>query len=314
LPEPPSDADRPDISGEFPMLETLDQDLRLLIKGLFEQQRAILRRDLLDSYEAIASRVADEIRPPPADEPSEPALPDETGTSGFMRAAVVVLTIFTMIFAWLYWQREQAWQEMQAQNAALQRAFENQRIDEAEDSLQMMQQMGDYQTSLESMYAAAIEGLEWGANQAAEYGFGEIPMGEHRLSVVEQLTDQLEAIDFSGVIRIETHVANFCMSVSGGDGYELAAEDLLAAQCDTIGVSPGEAYELGLEQSVGFANFIRLAGERTRGRIRYEIVSLGNSDPLMAYPQSVDGLTANAWNRIAAANNRVEISIDPDSI
>jgi CheY-like chemotaxis protein len=312
LPEPSADTDKPDISGEFPMLETLDQDLRLLIKGLFEQQRAVLRRDLLDSYEAIATRVADEIRPTTHEELPEPPSQDETGASSFMRAAVAVLTIFTMIFAWLYWQREEAWQEMQAQNAALQRAFENQRAAEAEDSLQMMQQMGDYQSSLESIYAAAVEGLEWGANQASQYGFGELPMGDDRLTIVEQLTDQLAAINFSGVIRIETHVANFCLTVSGGDGYALAAGDMLADDCDTIGVSPGEAYELGLEQSVGFANFIRLAGERNAGSIRYDIVSLGNADPLMPYPQSIDGLTANAWNRIAAANNRVEISVVPD--
>ena len=312
LPRPSAEGDKPDISGEFPMLETLDQDLKLLIKGLFEQQRAVLRRDLLDSYEAIATRVADEIRPPLEDPPEQPAV-EETGATGFVRAAVVVLTIFTMIFAWLYWQREQAWQELQAHNAALQRAFESQRVTEAESSLEVMQQMGDYQNSLETMYAAAIEGLEWGANQASLYGFGELPMGEDRLTIVEQLTDQLVAIDFSGVIRIETHVANFCLSVSGGDGYTLAAQDLLAADCDTIGVSPGEAYELGLEQSVGFANFIRLSGERTGGRIRYEIVSLGSADPIMPYPQSVESLTASAWNRIAAANNPVEISVVADS-
>ena len=60
---------------------------------------------------------------------------------------------------------------------------------------EVMQQMGDYQNSLETMYAAAIEGLEWGANQASLYGFGELPMGEDRLTIVEQLTDQLVAID-----------------------------------------------------------------------------------------------------------------------
>ena len=54
-------------SGEFAALENLDQDLRVMIRDLFEQQRSVLRRDLLNSYEAIATRVAEEIRPP--DEP-----------------------------------------------------------------------------------------------------------------------------------------------------------------------------------------------------------------------------------------------------
>ncbi len=51
-------------TGDYPALERLDQDLRELIQDLFDQQRAVLRRDLLDSYETIAARVADEIRAP----------------------------------------------------------------------------------------------------------------------------------------------------------------------------------------------------------------------------------------------------------
>lgn len=305
--EPPSS----ETSGEFAVLETLDQDLRILIQDLFEQQRAVIRRDLLDSYEAIATRVADEIRPPVAEEPDEPVFEEENPSSPFMRAAVVVLAVFTMIFAWLYWQREQGWQDMQAQNAEMQRAFESQRVSDAEDSLQVLQQMGDYQQSLDAMYAATISSLEWGANQAPQYRFGELPLSDTRLTVVEQLTDQLMAINFSGVVRIETHVANYCLTVAGADGYAPAA-DIMAADCDSIGVAPGEAYEMGLGQSVAFANFIRLADQRSVGRIRYEIISMGNSDPVMDYSVTTEGVSASAWNRIAAANNRVEISVYPD--
>jgi CheY-like chemotaxis protein len=311
--EPPREKTTTETSGEFPALETLDQDLRILIKDLFEQQRAIIRRDLLDSYEAIATRVADEIRPQPPEETPEPIEVEDESTPGFMRVAVVVLAVFTMIFAWLYLQREQSWQEMQLQNAELQRAFETQRIAEAEDSLQVLQQMGDYEQSLDAMYAATIAGLEWGANQSSEYPFGELPMGDERLKVVEQLTEHLMAINFSGVVRIETHVANFCLMVAGTDGYA-PANDLLAGDCDTIGVAAGEAYEMGLGQSVAFANFIRLADQRSGGRIRYEIVSMGNSDPLMDYPLTTEGITASDWNRVAAANNRVEISIFADGL
>jgi CheY-like chemotaxis protein len=312
----PSSRDETDttsISGEFAALETLDHDLRLLIKGLFEQQRAVLRRDMLDSYEAIATRVADEIRPEAEEELVESPPAVDPTTSAFTRAAIIVLTVITMVFAWLYWQREQSWQDMQAQNTALQRAVQSQRASEAQDSLQVMQQMDNYQDSLESMYAAAIGSLEWGANQAAQYSFGEAPLGDDRLTIVEQLTSQLEAIDFSGLVRIETHVADYCLTIAGEDGYSIAADQASAAACDTIGLSPGEAYELGLEQSVSFANFIRLANERNGGRIRYEIVSLGNTDPLMPYPLTADGVTAGAWNRIAAANQRVEISLVPDT-
>ena len=224
----------------------------------------------------------------------------------------MVLAVSTMIFAWLYWHGEQGSQDMLTQNAELQRALESQRVSDAEDSLKALQQIGGYQQSLDAVYSVTISSLEWGANQASEYNFGDPPLGDDRLKVVEQLTDQLLAINFSGVVRIETHVADYCLTVTESDGYA-PAEDLMVADCDTIGIAVGEAYELGLSQSAAFANFIQLAEERSGGRIRYEIVSLGNSAPLLDYPVTIDGVYASAWNRIAAANNRVEISILPDS-
>ncbi len=313
--------------GEFAAPEAADQNLRILIQDLFEQQRAIIHRDIFDSYEAISTRIADEIRPPPPVEPDELPIPDEKVSTGFMRAAVVVLAVITMIFAWLYWQREQSWQEIQAQNAELQRALESQRIStaealrralasprisDAEDSLQVLEQPGHSQQTLDAMYAVTISSLEWGANQAVGYHFGDQPLGDDRLKVIEQLTDHLLAISFSGVVRIETHVANYCLKVSGSDGYALA-KDLMAADCDRIGVTPEEAYGIGLGQSVAFANFIRLANQRPGRQIRYEIVSLGNTDPLLDYPVTTVGVSASAWNRIAAVNNRVVISVNPDN-
>ncbi len=107
------------------------------------------------------------------------------------------------------------------------------------------------------VFTAAIVGLEWGANQASLYGFDELPLGDSRLAVIEQLADQLATIDFSGVIRIETHVADFCLYATGADGFELAPGNVPAVSCDRIGWAPSEAYELGLRQSVAFANFMR---------------------------------------------------------
>jgi CheY-like chemotaxis protein len=313
-------------SGEFAAFETLDQNIRILIQDLFEQQRAIIHRDLSVSCEAIATRVVDEIRPPPPEEPGELPISDEKASSGLVRAVVVVLAVSTMIFAWLYWQREQSWQEIQAQNTVLQQSLESerisdaeelqsaldsQRVSDAEESLQVFQQIGDYQQSLDTMYSVTISSLEWGANQAAEYRFGELPLGDDRLKVVEQLTDHLLAISFTGVVGIETHVADYCLKAAGPNGY-VPAEGLMVAGCDRIGVAPEEAYQMGLGQSVTFANFIRLVDERSERKIRFEIISLGNSDPLLDYPVTTDGISASVWNRIAAVNNRVVVSVTPD--
>ena len=63
---------------------------------------------------------------------------------------------------------------------------------------------------------------------------------------------------------------------------------------------------------MSFANFINLADERTGGRIRYEIISFGNSNPLLDYPATAAGMSASGWNEIAASNNRVDVSLYPD--
>jgi len=300
-------------SGEYAALETLDHDLRVLIKDLFAQQRAVLRQDLQDGYVTIASRVADEIRPSneePAEESnawhSELELP-KTGVAGISIALLVLA-----IVASLYWQRGQELSELQSQHALLQQEIELQRISDDESTQLARRQIDAYQQSNETMFAAALAGLEWGANQAPHYTFEERPLGDVRLAVVEQLTTQLTAIDFAGLVRIKTHVADFCLSVTGAEGYELAPRELPAIICDQSGFATGEAYDLGLRQSVAFANFIGLADERSNGQIRYEIVSLGNSDPLMAYPTSAENVSAGTWNDIAKQNHRVEIAVLPD--
>lgn len=301
-----------EISGEFPGLETLDHDLRFLIQDLFDQQRAVLRRDLLDSYETIAARVVDEIRPAEIDEADEADAIDNNEPSAWLRAAMAILVIVSMILAWLYWQREQSWQAMQEQNTALASELSEQRTADVNSNLESRRRLDNYQDRVDAMFTIALHNLEWGANQGLTYKFEELALSDVRLAVLMQLEDRLEMLGFSGVVRIETNVGDFCMNRSGSAGFELALAQVSASNCDQIGVSNGEAYELGLRQSIEFANFVRLSNERSSGRIQYETVSLGNAAPVMDYPVNTASVTAGAWNEIARNNNRVELSLYPD--
>ena len=304
-------SDAGDESGDYPSLERFDQDLKVLIRDLFDQQRAVLRRDLMDSYESIASRVADEIRaaePEPGEELDEE--PEMTSDMpGRLQIAVAVLAVAALVFAWLYWQREQSWTTLQQQNADLQRILEEQQAFDTEGAIQVQQELNEYQQNLGNIVNATIRSLEWAANQSSNYAYGEIPLGDERLAIIEEITNHLIDINFSGVVRIETHVADFCLSAVGAEGYALAAAELPASQCDRLGNDPVEAYELGLRQSVAFANFLRIADSRTGGAIQFEIVSLGNTVPLLEYPADTSGVSAAIWNEIAASNNRVEVSL-----
>lgn len=299
-------------SGEFPNLERLDQDLRTLIQDLFEQQRAVLRRDLLDSYETIATRVADEIRAPEPEVIEAEPVDRDDNVPPRLQIAVAILSLAALIFAGLYWQRERSWQNLQQQNTTLQQMYAEQQALGDEDKLQVQQQIRDYQRSLGTAYTVTVNTIEWAANQSSAYDFDELPLDDFRLSVLEELSDRLSAIDFSGLVRIETYVGDFCMSSAGADGYRLTDAELTTLQCDRVGFAQGEAFELGLRHSVAFANFIKLADTGPATRIRFDIISLGNSDSLLEYPDASSGVSAAVWNEIAAHNNRVEISIFAD--
>lgn len=299
-------------TGEYPGLDQFDQDLREMIQTLFDQQREILRQEIEDSHELIARRVADRVRPPqPEEEAEEVQAPMAARTFKFNTAAAV-FGVLALVFALLFWFREDSWRDLQLQNEDLRQALEVRRASASQSSFEVEQQLDEYRQSLDDATMVALNSLEWGANQASHYDFSEIPLGDFRLSVLQELTNHLLALDFHGVVRIESHVGNYCMTFGGPDGYGIAAPETPAEQCDQIGFGPSEAYEMGLRQSAAFANFINTARARTEGTVRYEIISYGNSSPLLDYPPAPDGLTAAAWNEIAANNNRVGISLYPE--
>jgi hypothetical protein len=300
-------------TGSFqPDLEKLDHDLRTLIQDLFDQQRAVLRRDLLDSYETIAARVAHEIKGP-GDNVLEVDEPDARGEMpDRLQIAVGILVVIAMVFAWLYVARERSWLELQQTNIELQKALEAEQTTEASDSLLLQRQLTDYRQSMGSAFRLTLQAIEWGANQSSHYAFGELPLGDRRLNLFEKMADHLQEINFAGIVRIESHVGDFCMMDAGTDGWQLADPLLPAQLCDQVGLAAGTAYEMGSRQSVAFANFIGAEKNRSAGRIRYEIVSLGNSNPLLSYPASIEGLAAGEWNEIAASNNRIEVALFPD--
>ena len=299
-------------TGEYPSLEQFDQDLRDMIQNLFDQQREILRQEIEDSHELIARRVADRVRPPqPEEEAEEEPEPPAAPTFKF-NVAAAVFGVLAVVFALLFWFREDSWQELQIQNQELRQALEVRRASASQNSVESEQQLDEYRRSLDEATMVALNSLEWAANQASHYEFADVPLGDFRLSVMQELTNHLLALDFRGVVRIESHVGNYCMTFGGPDGYRLAAPEMPADQCDQVGFGPSEAYEMGLRQSAAFANFINTARARTEGAVRYEIISYGNSSPLLEYPAVPDGLTAAAWNEIASNNNRVDISLYPE--
>ena len=293
-------------------VEQLDQSIRILMQDLFDQQRAILRRDLLDSYETIAARVVDEIRTPADDGDAPDSRESENRVPAKIQVAAAVLAIVVVTFGWLYWEREQSWLAVQQQNDDLVSALQQQQSIEAQGAIAVQQRIDGYQESLGTAYQSAISAIEWGINQSPTYDYGLVPLNDDRLPTFEALLAQLLDLGFTGQVRIETHVADFCLTHSGAGTYIPAIDGLSIIECDLLGHGAEEALEHGRQQSIAFANFIGNTLQQTSGQIRFDVVSLGNSEPLVAYPIAESGTTDVEWNVAAATNNRINVTIFPD--
>jgi len=299
---------RAETIDELPGIEHFDHDLRALIEDLFDQQRAILRRDLLESSEQIAHRVVEEISPGEQPEPEK----EPVKSQGMLNVPIAILASLVLIFGFLFWQRGLHIQDANEQNAELRQAIEQQRMSDEMGEIDLQQRVDEYRRLSLAAQLSALRAVEWGINQSAGYGFDELPLDNRRLAGFEEMGARLMQMGFSGQVRVETHVGNFCMIASGQGQFELAPDALAANDCNQIGFIESQSLELGLRQSVAFANHVNVSAEQTQGRIRYDFVSLGNTAPLIGYPLSPIGISAGAWNDIAANNNRVVVSLFPD--
>ena len=289
-----------------------DRNIRILMHDLFEQQRAILRRDLLDSHKTMTAKVIDEIRSPGGND-EDTLIPEiEDRFPARFQIAAMVLAIVVLTLGWLYWEREQSWLAVQQQNDALVRELELQQSIEAQGAIESQQRLDGYQQSLGNVYASALGAIEWGVNQSASYEYGRIPLDDARLPTFEALLAQLLDLGFTGQVRIETHVGDFCLAHSGAGTYVPASTGLTVSQCDVLGIAADEALEQGRQLSVAFANFINNTLQQTGGQIRFDVVSLGISEPLVGYPAAEGGATASEWNAVALQNNRIKVTIYPD--
>jgi hypothetical protein len=87
----------------------------------------------------------------------------------------------------------------------------------------------------------------------------------------------------------------------------MAAEAMPYARCDQVGNPREDNGSVSLRQSVAFANMIAIARESSKGAVDIQISAGGADETITPYPPVSEGLTAGDWNRVAAANNRVEV-------
>ncbi len=138
--------------------------------------------------------------------------------------------------------------------------------------------------------------------------YGAEPFSGTRLDAIRQLFDRLTAQGFQGNVDIRTYAGRFCLVGNATDGYSLAPDDLPYARCDMVSGGPSDQAAGAVRIPVVLADLMGALRAGSHEQIHVQ-VSGGDGTSSAGYPPVSDALTAGEWNRIASANNRIEIHV-----
>ena len=155
--------------------------------------------------------------------------------------------------------------------------------------------------------------IAWAINQGSSYDINEEAYGDRRLTIIQELIIRLKALGFTGTVQLHSHLGEFCLVGDEVNGHILPPPDLPVTSCTLIGHPLKHLPSQGERQSIAFANFLAASPLLDNSGISIDLVSHLYSSPHVTYPPRHQDITAFEWNRVAAANNRVEVVLIPDS-
>jgi len=218
---------------------------------------------------------------------------------------VAGLSLFAATFFWLYLDTQEAWRAVYDQNVELLGAVEAERsaaLANSADAGGEVAQVGDG-------LRAVVADLAWQANGAAMYERDAIPFGDQRLEVIDVLVGELRATGFTGVVQLDSHVGDFCYVQADNGSWSPGEADQSIRDCDRYGLGGENALAQSAKQSVAFANYVAVLDGDVSSNIRVVINPLGNSRPILPYPERSSDGTVGEWNQIARQNNRVQVRL-----
>jgi len=287
-----------------PDLPALPPNLRSILEAMFSHHENEMRRFVVDHMESQADRIVGDMRLLLQDQPPAPEFPTRVRPIHWSVWLGLAALVVAFLFA-LQWFRVHG----ESEQLAAQLAQSQLQLQSAQDNL----------TSLQAADAAAAASAGAPPGEASGSGgpdpsssvepvpFGEMPLAGARLDQVSALLSRLKSQGFQGVVQVRSIPGRFCM-VTGASGQSALAPDGTSySKCEQIGNPRDDNGSASQRESVAFANMIATARQSAGGKIDVQI-SAGNADEILTpYPPVSESLMATDWNRVAAANNRVEL-------
>ncbi len=168
--------------------------------------------------------------------------------------------------------------------------------------------VGVYDIQAENNPPVPIKLIEWAVNQGAEFGYGERPFGDKRALWISELVGQLKEAGFRGSIELRATYGNFCLEKSDAGELSIAKAGLDVNECLFAADIGGNNEGLN-DQSVAFANYLNVEMGRSGGELEILLSSSGFNDALTPYPALYNVNTAGEWNKVAAQNQRIRVSL-----
>ena len=313
------------VSGEtiediaFGIADTIEYDLQIQLKRLLDVQRRKFRQDLLANNETLAKRLSSEIGDSGAGEMAPDQLNDQAAGNGPRRFGRFGFVLYTALLLapslWFYHlyveTKHLAKQEPVVQSVAQQEAQTQDNMKVLEENVNLRQLIEQQTAKAESQKSVLLEIVEWAVSQKSFFDYNQIILGDESLNLLQELIPRLSMVDFRGVLRLETHIGEFCLLRNEFDELQVPAADIPLESCEIVGYTQEQSVALGERQSLSFANFLANSSLVNNGKIQIELVSRGKARPLYSYPSPTFGLSSGEWNKVARYNNRLEISIIP---
>ncbi len=287
------------------------------IEAAVKDQAVDIRRFIVASLDSFSTRIISDVRnsmPIQGADPIAP-LPPPPKSAWPWVAGILAACLAAVLFAagWVNTRNDLASARaelsgLKSSNAELQRA----RLDLTATVKDLTAALGAANSAAQTA-AAPASGSSAGTSRIEPVPYGEIAFDRSRLDVLRDLLTKLEAQNFHGVVKIASSAGTYCLSGNATDGYQPAPPTLLVSRCDLIGNPLDDALSGQQRQSLAFANLVAGVRQRTAGAITVALESTGATHPGTPYPARSDSLTAGEWNKAAAANNRVEFSVEPST-
>jgi CheY-like chemotaxis protein len=243
---------------------------------------------------------------------------ENTAAQQHSSAALPLLAVALMLIPllWIYQHGASTRDALDQSNQRIEqlRSEEHQQVSSKDSESAALREQLQHRDTNQRMQAAQVyDSIAWALNQHSAYDMRQDAFGDARLAQLQELVSRLSALGFHGIIQLESHLGEFCLAGNDSAGLKLAAPDTPVTECDTIGNPQQQLPDAGVHQSIAFANFLSTSPLLARGDIRIEVVPFLFSRPRIAYPPQQSDVNARDWNRIAAANNRIEIRLLPDA-